>query len=161
MNTLLIISPDKIGFKVLNTTSIPNNVTVVFDRSSTIKRILKLIYQKRIPISLVLKMAISEIRRKRERLGANFCSIHSNADVRDLIKRYKIDNIILFRAGLIIESDIIQQGIPIANIHAASLPKYGGLGSINRALKDRAVDQNACLHRVTEKIDEGSILDTQ
>ena len=45
------------------------------------------------------------------------------------------------------------------NIHACSLPDYGGLGSINKALTNNALSQNATLHEVISKIDSGKVVD--
>ena len=41
------------------------------------------------------------------------------------------------------------------------VPEYGGIGSINCALQDEAFDQFACFHRVTDKIDDGEVVDRE
>ena len=43
-------------------------------------------------------------------------------------------------------------------MHCASLPQYGGLASIYRALRDKNYDQKVCLHGVTDKITQGKLL---
>ena len=87
-------------------------------------------------------------------------SISSNAQLPERIKEC-FQKIILFRAGLIIRKSVIETGIQIFNIHVAKVPEYGGIGSINRALQDEAFDQFACFHRVTDKIDEGEVIDRE
>lgn len=47
------------------------------------------------------------------------------------------------------------------NIHCAKVPEYGGLGSIERAIKNRALEQYATLHQVTTTIDKGEIFDLE
>ena len=73
----------------------------------------------------------------------------------------RFQKIILFRAGLIIRKSVIETGIQIFNVHAAKVPEYGGIGSINCALQDEAFDQFACFHRVTDKIDDGEVVDRE
>ena len=65
---------------------------------------------------------------------------------------------VLFRAGLIIKRNLFPDKLIIQNLHCASLPKYGGLASIYRALKDQKYDQNVTLHEVTDRIDEGNVI---
>lgn len=64
----------------------------------------------------------------------------------------------MFRAGLIVERNKFPSNFDLLNIHCASLPKYRGLGFIHRAIKNGDFIQNATLHRVTNKIDEGEVL---
>lgn len=159
MKTLLIIGSDKIGLSALRLVEVSDYVRVVFDQSSSLKRILNLIIRKRISLWLVVKMALAEIFRKSEYKDKSIPSISSNRDLQAILNSQKFDQIILFRAGLIIESSIIDKDIPIYNIHAATIPEYGGLGSIYRAISDNELDQRACLHSVTNKIDEGTVID--
>jgi folate-dependent phosphoribosylglycinamide formyltransferase PurN len=67
--------------------------------------------------------------------------------------------LILFRAGLVVNKSVLEAGVPVFNIHAATVPSYGGIGSINRAIKDRAYEQFASLHVVTTQIDKGRVVD--
>ena len=75
------------------------------------------------------------------------------------IKDIRPDIVILYRCGLILNKDILDLPHFFLNIHASSLPDYGGLGTINRALKNNALSQNATLHEVISKIDSGKVLD--
>jgi folate-dependent phosphoribosylglycinamide formyltransferase PurN len=88
-------------------------------------------------------------------------SLKSNQDLLDVIKDLSPDRVVLFRAGLILNREIISSGPQILNIHAASVPQYGGIGSIYRALRKGAFEQSASLHVVTEEIDRGEVLDEE
>ena len=46
----------------------------------------------------------------------------------------------------------------ILNIHCAKIPEYGGIGVLDRALNDKAYNQEATLHIITERIDEGEVI---
>lgn len=159
MKVLLIIGPDKIGLAALRKLKIENGTKIVFDSSTSFRRILKLIIKRRISIKYMLRMMICEYLRTPEFKDPKIPSIRSNKDLEDILSYNEIDRIVLFRAGLIIEHSIIRRNIPVLNIHAASIPDYGGLGSIQRAINDGSFEQKACLHEVTTRIDEGAILD--
>ena len=49
-------------------------------------------------------------------------------------------------------------GIKILNIHCAKIPEYGGIGVLDRALNNKAYKQEATLHIITERIDDGEIV---
>jgi folate-dependent phosphoribosylglycinamide formyltransferase PurN len=68
---------------------------------------------------------------------------------------------VLFRAGLIVGPAVLSTGVPVMNIHCARIPEYGGIGSIDRALRDGAYSQCATLHQVTTRIDEGEVHATE
>lgn len=87
--------------------------------------------------------------------------MRNNDELLHTISRYDIEQVYLFRAGLIINKKILDSGIDILNTHCARIPDYGGLGAIARALKDSSFDQVATLHRVTETIDDGEIVATE
>ena len=157
MTKLLIIGNDKIGRKAISLIDKNNDVQIVLDMSSSLKRVFKLIFKNIISFDVILKMFIAEIFRKNYKIN-NLKFIKSNNDLLKIIEEIKPKQIILFRAGLIINKTIIQKKIPLHNIHCANVPEYGGLGSINRAIIDKAYYQNACIHRVTTSIDEGEVL---
>jgi methionyl-tRNA formyltransferase len=86
--------------------------------------------------------------------------IRNSQELLQTIGETGAQRVYLFRAGLIIPRGILTSGADILNVHCASLPRYGGLGSIRRALKDKAWDQEATLHRVEASIDAGEVLQT-
>ncbi len=102
-------------------------------------------------------MAWAEFRRPPARAEARY-RITGNRELLNLIQREDIDRVLLFRAGLIVGRDVLASNADILNIHCAHVPEYGGLGSIQRALNDHAWEQVACLHRVTDRIDDGEVI---
>lgn len=159
MNLLLVVGNDKLGRRLVNRLGQVAGVTIIYDCSSDYSRAFKLLWKGVISLSTMLKMALSE-KRRRDYIVPQGESITSNSDLLRVISRLTPEAIYLFRAGLIINKQIIATGIPILNIHCASLPCYGGLGSIARALYDGAYKQEATLHRVTARIDDGEVLAT-
>lgn len=157
---LLVVGDDRLGRKLLARLQGNTRVLPVFDRSSSLKRVVKLLRRRVLSPGGVARMALAEYRRPdypRPPLG----EVRSNADLAELIAREKPARVYLFRAGLIIGRKVLGSGAEILNVHCARVPEYGGLGSIGRALRDGAVDQAASLHRVTEAIDRGEVLATR
>jgi len=165
MKTLIILGNDKISRAlVANKSIIKDHTKVVFDLSTNISRITQLIRKKRLSPILLLRMFRCECSRsatKGLKTEKEYESIKSNSDFKKIIRTYKPDRVLLFRAGLIINKSIIELGIPLLNIHCAKLPDYAGLGVIWRALKAKDVYQCASLHHVTATIDSGKVLDTE
>lgn len=159
MNSLLVVGNDKLGRRLVNRLGPVAGVTVVYDCSSDYSRAFKLFWKGVLSLSTVLKMALSE-RKRLDFIVPNSDTITNNQELLSLITALNPETIYLFRAGLIINRQVIATGIPVLNIHCASLPHYGGLGSIARALHDGAYQQEATLHRVTTRIDDGQVLAT-
>ena len=161
MKSLIILGNDKIGGAAFENLSPSQSLSIMIDQSSNIYRVFELIRKKRITIQLVIKMILAELLRSGSKPPNSLPTICSNAQLLECINREYYQKIILFRAGLIIKKSVIETGIEILNIHAAKVPEYGGIGSINRALKDKSFNQFACLHQVTNKIDEGEVIDKE
>ncbi len=162
MRTLLILGGDSIGRSALKDLEPTDELLVVIDKSTSIKRVTRLILKGRLALFVVIKMLFCECKRPVSRVSfSNFPTIKTNTDLLDIIQNYEPERVVLFRAGLVINTKVISKGIPLMNIHCAIVPKYGGLGSIQRAIKDRAISQNATLHRVTETIDDGEVFDLE
>lgn len=159
MNSLLIVGNDKLGRRLVNRLGPVAGVTLVYDCSSDYSRALGLLRKGVLSLSTIFKMALAEIKRPDFMVPKNN-TITNNLELMGLITTLNPETIYLFRAGLIINRQVIATGIPILNIHCASLPCYGGLGSIARALRDGAYKQEATLHRVTAKIDDGEVVAT-
>ena len=160
MKTLLILGGDSIGRSALKDLKQTNELLVAIDKSTSIKRVTRLILKRRLALFIVIKMLFCEFKRPVPRVSfSNFPIIKTNTDLLDIIQNYEPERVVLFRAGLVINTKVISKGIPLMNIHCAIVPKYGGLGSIHRAIKDRAISQNATLHQVTETIDNGEVFD--
>ena len=159
MKNLIIIGNDKIAGSISEQISSFGNCIVYVDKSTNISRILKLIKRRVISPVLLAKMVACEVLRKGERPNAALPSISKNEDLIQAIMEHKPDRLILFRAGLIVNERVISSGVPVLNIHAAIVPDYGGIGSIDRAIKSKAYAQHASLHVVTTRIDEGEVID--
>ena len=65
---------------------------------------------------------------------SDLSEIKNNHDLLEIIKTLEPFRLVLFRAGLIIDKSVIDDYVKILNIHAARVPIYGGIGSIQKAL---------------------------
>ncbi|MGB7318912.1 MAG: formyltransferase family protein [Planktotalea sp.] len=155
MKTIFIIGDDKVGRQAAAELNVPDAIWL--NRSVGSKRVWRLIRSGAIKLPDVLAIALADIRRPN--LAAPVLPIiQSNADVLELIKAEVPDRIICYRAGLVLTRRVLDQPVQFLNVHCADLPKYGGLGTLHRALRDKAFAQNACLHEITTVIDGGRVL---
>lgn len=162
MKTLLVVSDDKICGRALESLKDCNDqVHIVIDRSTRIDRVARLVLKGRLSVGMVLKMALCEFLRPGHLSPRQLDEIRSNIDLVQLINTLQPERVVLFRAGLIINRQVIGTRLPIMNIHCANVPEYAGLGSIHRALVNKAYEQSACLHIVTTTIDGGEVLDRE
>ena len=158
MNRLLIVSNDKLGRKLINKLEEKKvDITIVYDQSSNLKRVIKLITRGVVKLPIFLKMYLAELKRKDFKVNGDYDSIKTNQELIALLYNNSISEVYLFRAGLIINKKVIDTGVKLLNTHCAKVPLYGGLGSIPRAIRSGDYEQNATLHQVTEKIDSGII----
>ena len=159
--TLLVVGADKISLNAITSFRQSDALSIYVDRSTNIHRISRLLLRRRLALTLLLKMLYCEARRRGGARSGMYSSIRSNVQLVRIIEEEVPMRIVLFRAGLIINKAVLSLGVPVMNIHCARLPEYGGLGSINSALRAGSYQQNATLHRVTESIDAGAILETE
>ena len=76
-----------------------------------------------------------------------------------LLKKYKIDILCLAGFMKILSGNFIKKfSNPILNIHPSLLPKYKGLKTHERAIKNKDKFTGASIHKVTEKLDSGKII---
>ena len=76
-----------------------------------------------------------------------------------LLKKYNIDLLCLAGFMKILSGNFIKQfSKPILNIHPSLLPKYKGLNTHERALKNKDAFAGASIHKVTEKLDSGKVI---
>jgi methionyl-tRNA formyltransferase len=159
--TLLIVGNDKLGKRLIYELGSNHSVFIVVDASTNVNRIWKLIRRQTMPLVALIKMTLAEVIRKNYEIP-ELPKIYNNKELLKIISDLRIAKIYLFRCGLIINKQIQQSpNLNVLNVHCARLPDYGGVASIYRALKDNAYQQAASLHKVTDKIDEGEILDTE
>jgi len=159
--TVIIISNDKIGGLAYRVVCCKFDPIIYIDKSTSTKRFLKLCRKGRIPLNLMVKMLISELLRSGKRPPRKLNGIKNNDDLKTVLESVKPLKLILFRAGLIVNKNLINLGYKILNIHCSSLPDYGGLGTIQKALNDKSYKQEATLHTVTQGIDRGEIINTE
>jgi len=158
MKTVLIIGDDKLGHKAI--VAMGPDVQIYLNRSSSPARILKLVLKGTLSVKDFLIMAWAEYCRRGTQIP-DLPVLKSNRDVIDMLKREKPDRVICFRAGLIIGRATLEYPPQFLNLHYADLPEWGGLGSIPRALRAGAFEQNACLHVMVPEIDGGEVLERQ
>lgn len=159
MKNLIVIGNDKIAGRVSEKISNSESCIVYIDKSTDFSRVLRLLKRRIISPVLLAKMVACEVLRKGHKPNMKFPSIRHNEDLIRAIMVHKPDRLILFRAGLIVNKSVIAAGVPVFNIHAAIVPDYGGIGSIDRAIKSKAYEQYASLHVVSTRIDEGEVID--
>ena len=76
-----------------------------------------------------------------------------------LLKKFKIDIICLAGFMKIISKNFINKfNKPILNIHPSLLPKYKGLNTHLRAIKNKDKYSGTTVHMVTPKLDSGKII---
>lgn len=158
MKRIIVVGDDKIGNSALEALPKNDSILCYVDRSTNFKRLYKLIKKRSISLSLAFKMLLCEISRAGQKPSPSIPSIGGNQELAVEIKKQRPQEVILFRAGLIVNSKVLAEGVKILNIHCTRLPDYGGIGTIARALKDKEYEQAASLHIVTEKIDEGFVV---
>ena len=76
-----------------------------------------------------------------------------------LMKKYNIDMICLAGFMKIVSGNFINKfANPILNIHPSLLPKYKGLNTHFRAIKNKDKFSGASVHKVNQKLDSGKII---
>jgi methionyl-tRNA formyltransferase len=155
---ILVVGNDKIGGRAVERLFKREDILCVVDKSSGLTRVLRLVWKRRLSLALVLKMLIAEACRSGKKPPSTCVSIASNHDLYRLISEVAPAEVVLFRAGLIVGRRVLDAGVRIVNLHCCRLPGYGGIGTIFRALQCRDYEQEATLHVVTTRIDEGEIL---
>ena len=156
---LLIVGDDYWGRVAANAFADRHGASVAKNVSVSSSRMMKLIARGSLPLSALAKMALAEFRRPRVNVSVPF-EVADNQDILTLATKLGFDTVVLFRAGLIVSSKVLE-ATEVLNVHCADLASYGGLAAIDRALRNRAFLQHATLHRVTTRIDEGEVLDTE
>ena len=85
----------------------------------------------------------------------------ANAEIKllRLLKKFKIELICLAGFMKIISKNFIDKfNKPILNIHPSLLPKYKGLNTHFRAIRNKDKYSGSTVHLVTEKLDSGKII---
>ena len=76
-----------------------------------------------------------------------------------ILKKYNIDMLCLAGFMKILSGNFIKKfSKPILNIHPSLLPKYKGLNTHERAIKNKDKFAGASIHKVTERLDSGKVI---
>ena len=76
-----------------------------------------------------------------------------------LLKKYNIDMLCLAGFMKILSGNFIKKfSKPVLNIHPSLLPKYKGINTHKRAIKNKDKFAGASIHKVTEKLDAGKVI---
>ncbi len=77
----------------------------------------------------------------------------------EILKKYDLSLLCLAGFMKILSSSFIKKfSKPILNVHPSLLPKYKGLNTHMRAIKNKDKFTGATIHKVTEKLDSGKII---
>lgn len=156
---ILVVGHDRLGLALAQRARGIDDLVICTDRSSDWRRIAKLIRRRRIKLTWLAQMAWAEAQRPKSP-DRHLTALRTNRELLAWAER-GVNRLYLFRAGLIINRTVIETFADVLNVHCATIPDYGGVAAIPRALRDAAYNQNATLHRVTERIDDGEILKTR
>lgn len=155
---ILIVSDDKIGRAALTELQHVPVEQIWLDRSSNIHRVFSLLVKRRVPLQTFFKMFVANLLRPSVKLVRDYPVIQNNDDLLQRLEKIGPAELVLFRAGLIVNRHVLGKTVSVVNIHCARLPDFGGLGVIANALKQKEYRQCATLHQVTVRIDEGKVL---
>jgi len=157
MARLLVTSDDKLGRRLAARLAGVPDLIIAADVTPSAKRIVRLLRRGSLTPLLLFRMVVAEMCRS-DTPAKILHRIGGNSELRAFMKSRAIEEVYLFRAGLIIGRDLLSSGASFFNCHCARLDGFGGLGAIHRALLERAFEQAATLHRVTQEIDSGEII---
>jgi len=156
-DTLIVVGNDKLGSQLAAQLH-ERGLRVMIDRSVDLRRVVRLLLRGSLRPSWLMRMAWAEFTRPAAPLPV-LPEITSNRALLDAVRSTGARHLVLFRAGLIVNRQVIE-AVEVLNVHCARLPDYGGIGAIPKALRDGAFAQSATLHRVTETIDGGKVIAT-
>ena len=145
-----------------------NTAVFISGTGSNLKSLIKFSNLKKSPISI--KMIISNNPKSK---GLTFAKIYkirkkifnfskqakTEKEILELLKKRKINLICLAGFMRILSKNFIQsfKG-QILNIHPSLLPKYKGLNTHERSIKNKDIYSGCTVHFVTPKLDSGKII---
>ena len=137
-------------------------------RGSNLKSLIKYSHKKNSLIKIILVISNNpnakglkySTKSKIKSYGIKFKS-KSSFEIKSLklLKKNNIDMLCLAGFMNILSGSFIRKfSKPILNIHPSLLPKYKGLNTHLRAIKNKDKYTGASVHKVTEKLDSGKII---
>ncbi len=145
-----------------------NTAVFISGRGSNLNSLIKYSKKKNCPI--IIKLVISNKRNAKGLIYAKRSKIktyvtyfkNQNISEKKLLKKLLNSNInLICLAGfmkILSKNFIIQFNKPILNIHPSLLPKYKGLNTHKRVIKNKEKYSGATVHLVSEKLDSGKII---
>ena len=115
MDDVLLVGDDKIGWQMLSRVAELGNVACFFDKSGGVRRTAELIRKGALDITVVAQMAWAELTRA-DFKTLNERSIKSNKELLAVLKSLGARRLYLFRAGLIVNQEVLNSGIEIMNV---------------------------------------------
>ena len=141
---------------------------LISGKGSNLKSLVK--YSKKKKCSFKIELVISNnpdalglIYAKKIKLNNFFVEFKNNKifenKVHKLLKEFNIEIICLAGFMKILSGNFIKKfSKPILNIHPSLLPKYKGLNTHFRAIKNKDKYSGATIHKVSQKLDSGKII---
>ena len=145
-----------------------NTAIFISGRGSNLKSLIKHSKKKNSLIKIILVISNNPdaeglkyaSRSKIKNYGIKFTknSNFENSSLK-LLKKYNIDILCLAGFMKILSGNFIKKfSKPILNIHPSLLPKYKGLNTHERAIKNKDRFAGSSIHKVTEKLDSGKVI---
>jgi methionyl-tRNA formyltransferase len=157
----LLVGHDKIGRKLIHAIEERGlRVRTYLDKSTTSRRVIRLLLRRRLKTLDLFKMYRAETLRKDWKIR-DYPPVTTYAKLCSLLTHQRPDRVFLFRSGMILRKNLLDTRIEFYNVHCARLPGYEGLGALLHALGKRDLDQHATLYRIDGRIDQGEIIDTE
>ena len=145
-----------------------NTAVFISGTGSNLKSLIKFSNLKKSPISIKMiisnnpkskGLAFGKIYKIRKKIFNFSKQAKTEKEILELLKKKKINLICLAGFMRILSKNFIQnfKG-QILNIHPSLLPKYKGLNTHDRAIKNKDRYSGCTVHFVTDKLDSGKII---
>ena len=145
-----------------------NTAVFISGTGSNLKSLIKFSNLKKSPISIKMiisnnpkskGLAFGKIYKIRRKIFNFSKQAKTEKEILELLKKKKINLICLAGFMRILSKNFIQsfKG-QILNIHPSLLPKYKGLNTHERAIKNKDIYSGCTVHFVTPKLDSGKII---
>ena len=145
-----------------------NTAVFISGTGSNLKSLIKFSNLKKSPISIKMiisnnpkskGLAFGKIYKIRKKVFNFNKQVKTEKEILELLKKKKINLICLAGFMRILSKNFIQnfKG-QILNIHPSLLPKYKGLNTHERAIKNKDRYSGCTIHFVTSKLDSGKII---
>jgi methionyl-tRNA formyltransferase len=136
-----------------------NNFQIVLDKSPQLLRTIKLIFRRKLTVGQVLKIYMCRNRMKKKSVDySSKLTVTNQYELLDIVENFKPELLVAIQCSMIFNVSRFPTKLKMLNIHGASLPQYGGLGALFRAIADESYNQECVLHLLTNDIDKGKTL---